>query len=183
MTSKLENFNSLSYYRKWQRFIDTDHPKLDPKCKRGMLLAFAHVTAKMDKSNGQNLYPGNQVIADALECTRDTVAQYKAEAIRVGWFEYTGTAVGRAKVFRICIPDRAPYEYERQPRRVNTRNLRQFRMPPDGSEIDPKPSERSRSGIQCEAGGWCEPDPRFDGIQCIKCAGLMQPLEALPPLG
>ena len=158
--------NSLTVYRQWQSYLDSDHPKLDPKIKRMALLGFAHVTAKMggkNSDNGQRLFVGNQAIADALECTRDTVAAYKAEAFRIGWFEYTGGAVGRAKVFRINIPDRKPYPFERQARKANTGNLRQYNARPrvNEPESDAKPLRPATGAPREHNGQW--------PVDCLMC--------------
>jgi hypothetical protein len=103
---------SFKAYRDWQRYILKSEPKLDGiETKSGtkgrtklVLVAYCFVMASHG-TNGLNCYASDAVIAKELGLyDYRSVRLYRLEALRLGWFAWTGEKKGRSQVLDIAIP-------------------------------------------------------------------------------
>lgn len=99
-------------YRDWQRYILSSNPALSKGRSKVILLAYCFAMASHG-TNGIGCYASDRVIARELGLYDfRSVLPYRNEAIRLGWFAWTGERKGRAKVLDIAIPDDKPADDE-----------------------------------------------------------------------
>jgi hypothetical protein len=99
---------SFDAYRAWLKFIRKAHPKLSEGLVKSTLYSYCAAMAS-DGTNGLGCYTSDATIADDLELyDYRSVAPYRHEAMRLGWFVWNGERKGRAKVLDIAIPADEP---------------------------------------------------------------------------
>jgi len=104
MDQKATNDGTLKTYRAWQRYILKAKPKLTKGCTAQTLKLYCLAMAFHGR-NGIGCYTSDAVIADEM-CMYDarSVRPYRHEALRLGWFVWTGKTIGRSQVLDIAIP-------------------------------------------------------------------------------
>jgi hypothetical protein len=95
---------SFKAYRDWQRYILRATPKLSEGCTKPTLIAYCFAMA-FHGGNGIGCYASDARIAKELGMYDDrSVRPYRHEALRLGWFVWTGEKKGRTQVLDIAIP-------------------------------------------------------------------------------
>jgi hypothetical protein len=95
---------SFKAYRDWQRYIKRARPKLSKGLKKSTLVAYC-LSMAVDGTNGLGCYTSDATIADELDMyDYKSVSPYRNEALRLGWFVWTGEMHSRSRVLDIAIP-------------------------------------------------------------------------------
>lgn len=118
-----ESLTDYDFHMRWKKYISKDHPKLTKGINRGVLLGYVHQLADSG-AHGDKCFTADATIGDDMELSRNTVAKYKTEAVRIGWLENTGTfGPHAAPIFRIAIPAHAPIAFDPDSKPVRKSNL------------------------------------------------------------
>lgn len=87
-----------------QRYILKTRPKLSAGCTRPTLLLYCFAMASHG-INGLDCFASDATVAEELGMyDYRSVRPYRLEAVKLGWFVWTGKRHGRAKVLDISIP-------------------------------------------------------------------------------
>lgn len=98
---------SFAAYCAWHKYIKNAEPKLTKGLVKSTLFAYCAAMA-VDGTNGLGCYTSDATIARQLGLyDARAVRPYRHEALRLGWFVWTGEMHGRAQVLDIAIPDGA----------------------------------------------------------------------------
>ena len=96
---------SFAAKREWERYIKNAEPKLSKGLVKSTLFAYC-VAMAIDGTNGLGCYTSDATIARQLGMyDARAVRRYRHEALRLGWFVWTGEMKGRSQVLDIAIPE------------------------------------------------------------------------------